>query len=139
MSSRMPSLPQGMQLAAIGPAVTTEALASGGSSAPQLSGAANTGQLPQGRQDTAAQSAAAGGSISPMGNAAAVMGGGKEGAKVIFKSANDQPQFIEIDDASPTVEALRAQEVLNRTIQFIITKPDNATQILRSWVADGAN
>lgn len=139
MSSRMPALPQGVQLATIGQATTPEALGAGGPQAAQLGGAANSGQLPQGRPDIAAQAAAGGGSISPMGNAAAVMGGGKEGAKVIFKSANDQPQFIEIDDASPTVEALRAQEVLNRTIQFIITKPDNATQILRSWVADGAN
>lgn len=63
---------------------------------------------------------------------------GNDGPKVVFKS-KEQPQTIELDEEGPSVEALRAQEMLNRTVQFVMNKPDNATQILRSWVADGAN
>jgi len=64
-------------------------------------------------------------------NARAALGG--EGRRVILKQT---PQTIEVEDASPSVEALKHQEVLKRTTDYIVQKPDNATQILRSWLLD---
>jgi hypothetical protein len=58
---------------------------------------------------------------------------GDEGTRVILKQT---PQTIEVEDASPSVEALKHQEVLKRTTDYIVHKSDNATQILRSWLLD---
>jgi flagellar M-ring protein FliF len=65
-----------------------------------------------------------------MANAAKAEDGG---TKVVFRQAN---QTVFVDDAQPTVEALKYQELLKRTTEYIIQKPDNATQILRSWMID---
>lgn len=135
MSERMPALPHGVSMMQIAPAPVQPALAGAATQTAQIpAGAPATGHLPQGKYDNAA----AGGSMSPIGNAAAVMSA-PTGPKVVFKTHSEEPQLIEIDDGGPTVEALRAQEVLSRTVQFVMTKPDNAAQILRSWVADGSN
>jgi flagellar M-ring protein FliF len=56
-----------------------------------------------------------------------------EGTRVVFKQT---PQTIEVEDAAPSVEALKHQELLKRTTEYIVQKPDNATQILRSWLLD---
>jgi flagellar M-ring protein FliF len=131
MSSRLPALPQGMQMAMIG-AGAPGALGEGAMQS-RVAGGAGAHQIQQGAYDQSAQN---GGSMSPMGASGAVMG--NEGPKVVFKS-KEMPQTIELEEEGPSVEALRAQEMLNRTVQFVINKPDNATQILRSWVTDGAN
>lgn len=55
------------------------------------------------------------------------------GPRVIFKQT---PQTIEVEDSSPSVEALKHQELLKRTTEYIVQKPDNATQILRGWLLD---
>ena len=104
-----------------------------GAATGRLAGGASGGQLQQGATD---HSTVSGGSMSPVGKSGAVMA--NEGPKVIFKS-REMPQTIELDEEGPSVEALRSQEMLNRTVQFVMQKPDNATQILRSWVTDGAN
>ncbi len=134
MSERMPALPQGAVVATLGPGGQQMMVGSGYQGGAIAAGQQNSGQLPQGAYDNAT----AGGSVGPMGNSAAVMGG-DGGPKVVFKSHSDGPQLIEIDDGGPSVEALRAQEMLNRTVHFVMTKPDNAAQILRGWVADGSN
>ncbi|NUO17854.1 flagellar M-ring protein FliF [bacterium] len=134
MSERLPSLPHGaavMQLGPGGQPVMMAAAAHGGQLAASAPAA---GQLPHATYDNSAS----GGSVSPMGTAAAVMNA-PAGPKVVFKSQTEGPQLIEIDDGGPSVEAIRAQEMLNRTVQFVMNKPENAAQILRSWVADGAN
>jgi hypothetical protein len=64
-------------------------------------------------------------------SARAALGG--EGTRVILRQT---PQTIEVEDASPSVEVLKHQEVLKRTTDYIVNKPDNATQILRSWLLD---
>jgi hypothetical protein len=43
---------------------------------------------------------------------------------------------VMLDDAAASLEALKYQELLKRTTQYIVAKPDNATQILRSWILD---
>jgi flagellar M-ring protein FliF len=58
---------------------------------------------------------------------------GNEGTRVILRQT---PQTIEVEDASPSVEALKHQEVLKRTTNYIVQKSDNATQILRGWLLD---
>jgi flagellar M-ring protein FliF len=128
MGERMPALPAGTPMAALPQGAVMYNTSN--MTPAQISQAQATGQLPQGN-------AASGGSLSPMGNSGAVMGASTP--NVVFKSTNDTPQTIELDDSGPSVEALRAQEMLNRTVQFVITKPDNAAQILRSWVTDGNN
>jgi len=56
-----------------------------------------------------------------------------DGPKVVFRQQN---QTVVLEDASPSVETLKYQELLKRTTEYIVQKPDNATQILRSWVLD---
>jgi flagellar biosynthesis/type III secretory pathway M-ring protein FliF/YscJ len=56
-----------------------------------------------------------------------------EGPRVILKQT---PQTIVVEDAPPSVEALKHQEVLKRATEYIVDKSDNATQILRSWLLD---
>lgn len=128
MGQRMPALPAGVQMAALPQGTAT--LGGGSMTQAQIATAHASGQLPQGQ-------VASGGSMAPMGNSGTIMS--QNGPKVVFRSANEATQTIDLDDGGPTVEALRAQEMLNRTVQFVITKPDNAAQILRSWVTDGAN
>ncbi|HEY3295742.1 MAG TPA: flagellar basal-body MS-ring/collar protein FliF [bacterium] len=61
-------------------------------------------------------------------------GKGEEGGtKVVFHQPN---QTVVLEDASPSVETLKYQELLRRTTDYIVQKPDNATQILRSWILD---
>jgi flagellar M-ring protein FliF len=63
--------------------------------------------------------------------ARAALGG--EGTRVVFKQT---PQTIEVEDTAPSVEVLKHQELLKRTTEYIVQKPDNATQILRGWLLD---
>ncbi len=130
MSDRMPALPPGVQLATLAAVGSPQAVAAGKAN-PQIASPATTGNAGTLASDP-------GGSMSRVGNTGAVMSA-QTGPKVVFKSGTSEPQTIELDDAGPSVEALRAQELLNRTVQFVMEKPDNATQILRSWVTDGAN
>jgi flagellar M-ring protein FliF len=53
--------------------------------------------------------------------------------KVIFKQ---NPQTIVVEEEPLNVEVAKHQELLRRTTDFIIQKPDNSTQILRSWLLD---
>jgi flagellar M-ring protein FliF len=55
--------------------------------------------------------------------------------QVIFKG---KPQTVVLEDSGPTVEALKHQELLRRTTEYILQRPENATQILRSWILDDA-
>jgi len=64
-------------------------------------------------------------------SARAALGG--EGTRVVFKQT---PQTIEVEDTAPSVEVLKHQELLKRTTEYIVQKPDNATQILRGWLLD---
>lgn len=133
MGERLPALPAGAQVAGLMPGAIA-AHETVNMSPQQIAAAQASGQLPQGAGSHAALT---GGSVSPMGHSAAVMGGG--GQKVVFKSPTEAPQLIELEDSGPSIEALKAQEMLNRTITFVMDKPDSAAQILRSWVADGSN
>lgn len=134
MSERLPSLPHGAAVMQLGPGGQPVMMAAAGHGGQLAASAPAAGQLPHATYDNSAS----GGSVSPMGTAAAVMNA-PAGPKVVFKSQTEGPQLIEIDDGGPSVEAIRAQEMLNRTVQFVMNKPENAAQILRSWVADGAN
>jgi flagellar biosynthesis/type III secretory pathway M-ring protein FliF/YscJ len=60
-------------------------------------------------------------------------GGSYEAPKVIFKQ---NPQTIVVDEEPPNVEVAKHQELLKRTTDYIVQRPDNATQILRSWLLD---
>jgi flagellar M-ring protein FliF len=55
------------------------------------------------------------------------------GTQLIFKQS---PQTVTFEDTGPSVETLKHQELLKRTTDYIVQKPDNATQILRSWILD---
>ncbi|MCB9365967.1 MAG: flagellar M-ring protein FliF [Calditrichaeota bacterium] len=126
VSDRLPQLPAAVPAGALSAGAAGHSLPGG---SPEQLGGATHAQLQQGAQ--------AGGAASPMGKSGVVMG--EDGPKVIFKSGSEGPKLIELDDEGPSIEALRSQEILNRTIQFVINKPDNAAQILRAWVADAGN
>ncbi len=59
--------------------------------------------------------------------------GGQNGPRVILRQ---NQQTVVLDDTSPSVETLKHQELLKRTTEYIVQKPDNATQILRGWILD---
>ncbi|MCC6477275.1 flagellar M-ring protein FliF [bacterium] len=132
VGSQLPALP-----AAQGVGALPAGVIHGAAQLPQGASAQQMYATAQQAQNAAAQVGAAmsGGSVSPMGQMTTVYEGGQP--KVVFKSANDQPRLIELDDGAPTVEALKAQEMLNRTVNFVLTKPENATQIMRGWMLDG--
>jgi len=65
--------------------------------------------------------------------AGAQSGSATDGPRVIFKQS---PQTIVLEDEAPSVEALKHQELLKRTTEYIVQKPDNATQVLRGWILD---
>lgn len=133
VSERLPALPAGATMQSLPQGESGYALTG--------VGAAKQEQIPQAvplkqqAQSNSVHGSTSGGSASPMGHSGVVLG--NDGPKVIFKSGSDGPKLIELDDDGPSVEALKAQEMLNRTIQFVVNKPDNAAQILRAWVADG--
>ncbi len=78
--------------------------------------------------------------MSGLGNQAG--GGGSAGQNGDFESG--QPRVImksnmpvvEFEDVAPSVDAIKHQELLRRATEYIIKKPENATQILRSWISD---
>lgn len=93
-----------------------------------VSGSAATGSV----SASAARTVAAGASQQ----AAMISGQGGEanrGPEIIVRRQN---QTIEIDDTNPTAEALKHQELLKRTTDYVVKKPENATQVLRSWIFD---
>jgi flagellar M-ring protein FliF len=55
------------------------------------------------------------------------------GTRVILRQ---NQQTVVLDDTSPSVETLKHQELLKRTTDYIVQKPDSATQILRGWILD---
>jgi len=55
------------------------------------------------------------------------------GPHVIFKQ---NPQTIVVEEEAPSIEVLKHQELLKRTTDYIVQKPDQATQILRGWILD---
>lgn len=130
MSSQLPALPAAQQVTLVGAA--GQPMIASAMPAHAVAGATHA-QLPHGAAESAA--AHAGGAMSPMGQATTIMSA--DGPKVVFRSASSGTQLIELDDGGPSVEALKAQEMLNRTVAFVTNKPDNAAQILRSWVLDG--
>ncbi len=133
MSQRLPALPGAPAVTMIG---SGEHAQLAGATAGHAHSGGAASQLQQ--SSVAGMAALSGGAMSPMGQATTVMS--SDGSpKVVFKSATSGTQLIELDDGGPSVEALKAQEMLNRTVAFVTAKPDNAAQILRSWVMDGTN
>lgn len=133
MSQRLPALPGAPAVTMIG---SGEHAQLAGATAGHAHSGGAASQLQQ--SPVAGMAALSGGAMSPMGQATTVMS--SDGSpKVVFKSATSGTQLIELDDGGPSVEALKAQEMLNRTVAFVTAKPDNAAQILRSWVMDGTN
>ena len=55
------------------------------------------------------------------------------GPHVIFKQ---NPQTIVVEEEAPSIEVLKHQELLKRTTDYMVEKPDQATQILRGWILD---
>ncbi|MFZ5434425.1 MAG: flagellar basal-body MS-ring/collar protein FliF [Calditrichota bacterium] len=55
------------------------------------------------------------------------------GPKVIFKQS---PQTIVVEEEAPSIEVIKHQELLKRTTDYIVERPDQATQILRGWIFD---
>jgi flagellar M-ring protein FliF len=126
LSDRVPALP--------GAAVAQASLGAGG-----------TYNLPSGsRAQLQAGSAAAG---LPEGehhaNVIGVPGGqvtveeqGQGGPKVVFRRKD---QTIVMDEEGPSVETLKHQELVRRTTKYIEENPENAAQIMRSWILDEAS
>jgi flagellar M-ring protein FliF len=71
-------------------------------------------------------------SALPTGSTPAV-----EAPKVIFKSREQGP--IEIEEDEIPVEALKRAELHKRTSQFVVEKPEQATQLVRSWLIEEGN
>jgi flagellar M-ring protein FliF len=117
-------------------------------SVPQLPSAQSQGSLPAGQTPfqlpegvlpntpaaVAAEAAATAAQLRAGGSSAGSTA--TDNPKVIFKSSPVQEQTVILDDPSTSLEALKYQELLRRTTEYIVDKPDNATQILRSWIAD---
>ena len=57
-----------------------------------------------------------------------------EGPKVIFKEKITRP--IEIEEDEIPVEALKRAELQKRAAQFMVEKPEQATQLVRSWIIE---
>ncbi|MBU0508910.1 flagellar M-ring protein FliF [bacterium] len=55
------------------------------------------------------------------------------GPRIIFKQS---PQTIVVEEESPSIEVIKHQELLKRTTDYIVEKPEQATQILRGWILD---
>jgi flagellar M-ring protein FliF len=119
MGKTVPQLPAVQMQGALAPGAGQAQLPSGGR-APALT----PGQVAAEAQATAAQ--------LREGPAAAKTPKG-EGNKIVFK---ETPQTFVVEDEGPSVEVLKHQELLKRTTEYIVEKPDNATQILRSWILD---
>jgi flagellar M-ring protein FliF len=83
--------------------------------------------VPSTPQEAAAQASRAAAQLK-QGVAAA-----QDSSHVIFKQA---PQTIIVEEEPPSIEVLKHQELLKRTTEYIVQRPDDATQVLRSWVLD---
>jgi flagellar M-ring protein FliF len=114
MGKNVPALPAGVAASALAPGTQQLALAEGQRFAVPTTAAGLANE---------AQSAAVAARSSTF----------NDGPRVIFKQS---PQTIEVEDTSPSVEVLKHQELLKRTTEYIVQKPDNATQILRGWLLD---
>ncbi|MFH1011421.1 MAG: flagellar basal-body MS-ring/collar protein FliF [bacterium] len=57
-----------------------------------------------------------------------------EGPKVIFKTKEQTP--IEIEEEEIPAETLRRAELQKRASQFVLEKPEQATQLVRSWIVE---
>ncbi|RPH93696.1 flagellar M-ring protein FliF [candidate division KSB1 bacterium] len=114
MGRSVPALPVGVQAQVLAAGSPALALGQGGAAVPGTPAA-----LAAEAQNAAAMARASAGNESP---------------RVVFTQR--APQTIEVEDTSPSVEALKHQELLKRTTEYIVQKPDNATQILRSWILD---
>jgi len=57
-----------------------------------------------------------------------------ESRKVIFKEKTTEP--IEIEEDEIPVEALKRAELQKRAAQFMLEKPEQATQLVRSWIIE---
>jgi flagellar M-ring protein FliF len=126
LSERVPALPGG--------AVGSAALGAGG-----------TYSLPSGKhaQLQAGHNAAEIPEKDRQGNATGVPGGqvtveeqGPGGSKVVFRRKD---QTIVMDEEGPSVETLKHQELVRRTTKYIEENPENAAQIMRSWILDEAS
>jgi flagellar M-ring protein FliF len=58
------------------------------------------------------------------------------GPKVVFRRKD---QTIVMDEEGPSVETLKHQEIVRRTTKYIEDNPENAAQIMRSWILDEAS
>ncbi len=123
LSRSLPALPE---------AVTGNQLALGTAGGQYMLAGSGRAQGALGAAAHRAQSPAAG---DTAGHGATATGDGHGG--VTFTSPLQMPE-IEIEDTTPNVQALRQQELLRRTTDYVIKKPENATQILRSWILEDA-
>jgi flagellar biosynthesis/type III secretory pathway M-ring protein FliF/YscJ len=57
-----------------------------------------------------------------------------DGPKVVFKEKMSGP--IEIEEEEIPVEALKRAELQKRAAQFMTKKPEQAAQLVRSWMME---
>ncbi|MDD5089021.1 MAG: flagellar M-ring protein FliF C-terminal domain-containing protein, partial [bacterium] len=110
---------------------------------PALPAAATTGALPEGAAHYTLTSGSMPRTPAELaarteGEAAALHEGPQVtreggGPHVIFKQT---PQTIVVEEEAPSIEVLKHQELLKRTTDYMVEKPDQATQILRGWILD---
>ncbi|MBU1936946.1 flagellar M-ring protein FliF [bacterium] len=92
----------------------------------QLSGAPSTAGLPPGRSSSSAS--------QDMQTSATETIDTPDGPRVIFKQKG--PSTIEIEDAEISEETLKRAELTKRASKFIEEKPEQATQLFRSWLIE---
>ncbi|MBU0692469.1 flagellar M-ring protein FliF [bacterium] len=124
LSERVPALP--------GSAMTTAAGLPAGASA--ITGGAGGAHLPTGSSVPAlSEGQAASHPIGVPGGQVVVEEQNSGGPKVTFRRKD---QNIVIDEEGPSVETLKHQELVRRTTKYIEENPENAAQIMRSWIME---
>jgi flagellar biosynthesis/type III secretory pathway M-ring protein FliF/YscJ len=131
LSERVPALPGGQTTAAAlaggqggasGQALTTRG------DQTKLAGSAARGELAQG--------SGSGAHSGPPGGEPTVIEDADGGPKVVFRRKD---QTVVLDEEGPSVETLKYRELLKRTTKYIEDNPENAAQIMRSWIVDDVN
>lgn len=125
LSDRLPALP--------GRAGPQAALAGAGGQAALTSGVSFPG-TPAEAAESAAQAAQ---SVMRAAAENAEAASESGGTQVIFKDR--APTTVVMEEEAPDIEVLKQKEILRRTTQYIVEKPENATQVLRSWVLEEAS
>ncbi|RQV98012.1 flagellar M-ring protein FliF [bacterium] len=124
LSERVPALP--------GSAMTTAAGLPTGASA--ITGGAGGAHLTAGSSVPAlSEGQVASHPIGVPGGQVVVEEQNSGGPKVTFRRKD---QNIVIDEEGPSVETLKHQELVRRTTKYIEENPENAAQIMRSWILE---